>query len=558
MSIRARTLLLVALVAILSSVTASAVAVLATTAQVRDGLVASREQQRVVLSTIQAYGLAHGTWAGLGPVVLHTATATGQRVRLEDGGGGLIADSDLLAGGDARGLAGDPVLVAVDLPLTLSGDSINARKELVLDVYYAYRGGLPFAACLTTSGVDVRLTRDVAGIPSFTPVGATASTIARCASITSVSDVRADVLSLDAALRECPTTIPQFDACASTEFARSAAALTPLPARLFLGAATDRTSILIGPVAAAVAGITVLVVLVGSWLSARIVRPVEALASAVGSLHHRAPSNRVDAAGSDEVAALGRAFNQMADSLAASDEQQRRLLADVSHELRTPLANIRSHLEAVQDGVLDANPELVTSLLEEAAHQQRILDDLRDLAIADAGGLRYRWQPVDLAAVVDSVTRAHDAAAQLAGVNLSCELEPVALVQGDPTRIRQVISNFISNALRAAGPGGHVLVRTYARGDDAAVSVSDDGPGLSPDDMDHVFDRFWRADRARQRSTGGSGLGLAIARAIVLAHGGTVWVSRSPQQGAEFGARLPTYEPQPAEFVSSPTGQPAG
>lgn len=102
MSIRARTLLLVALVAILSSVTASAVAVLATTAQVRDGLVASREQQRVVLSTIQAYGLAHGTWAGLGPVVLHTATATGQRVRLEDGGGGLIADSDLLAGGDAE------------------------------------------------------------------------------------------------------------------------------------------------------------------------------------------------------------------------------------------------------------------------------------------------------------------------------------------------------------------------------------------------------------------------------------------------------------------------
>ncbi|MFD0551330.1 sensor histidine kinase [Streptomyces rectiviolaceus] len=224
----------------------------------------------------------------------------------------------------------------------------------------------------------------------------------------------------------------------------------------------------------------------------------------------------------------------------ALEDQRQAMVSDVAHELRTPLSNIRGWLEAAEDGVVATDPELVSSLLEEALLLQHIVNDLQDLAAADAGTLRLHREPVHASDVVDQVAAAHQAGAEAAGVRLSATTLGDPCFTADPLRLRQAIGNLVSNAIRHTPQGGSVTIGCRATLDAVVVEVADTGTGIDPDDLPHVFDRFWRADKSRTRATGGSGLGLAIVRQLVEGHGGTVTARSTPGEGAVFTVRVPS------------------
>jgi two-component system OmpR family sensor kinase/two-component system sensor histidine kinase BaeS len=242
----------------------------------------------------------------------------------------------------------------------------------------------------------------------------------------------------------------------------------------------------------------------------------------------------------DEVGQLSQAFNKMAQSLSQQETLRRNMMADIAHELRTPLTVIRSDLEALLDGVYDPSPEALASLYEETLLLTRLVDDLRALAQAEAGQLRLERQPTDLNDLLLAVVASYEPHASAQGQTLS--LDPgsaLTLVDADPQRVRQIVTNLVSNALRHAPQGGEVTIAVDAQAREALVSVSDDGPGITPENIAHVFDRFWQGDSAR---AGSSGLGLAIARELVLAHGGQIWVESEPGKGATFHFALPLFE----------------
>lgn len=543
MSYRSRTMLLLALVAVTASLASGWLASRFAADRVRDVLVADRGQQREIVDTVREYGLVHGTWDGVDDAVAGASASTGQRIRLEDLSGRLLADSDLLSGAAERGLVGDPVTLRVEPPLRLGGTGPE-RIQQALGAYYAYRGGIPYAACLTRQGVGVRLSRDDSGIPSYVPVGATAGITSRCAGEVPVAQVQGDVLTLNSEFARCPSSQVELEACLATMLDGALARVAPAPLRLYVGAVSERPVALpVGQIAGAVILVAALVLLAGSLLARRVVGPVEALAAAATRLG-RLPATPAGSDTRDELVRLDRAFSAMSQSLADAELRQRQLLADISHELRTPLANIRGHLEAVGDGLLALDDEVMASMLEEVEHQGSILDDLRDLTAATDGALRHELQAVDVTRTLEAVASAHAGRAQACGVSVTVT-SPDALptLWADPGRLRQVLSNYLSNAIRAAAAGGgHVLVQAEHRGDEVELRVVDDGPGVAEADLAHVFERFWRADPARQRSTGGSGLGLAVAKAIVEAHGGTVGVRRG-DRGAVFVARIPYAAP---------------
>ncbi|NKE63748.1 HAMP domain-containing protein, partial [Lentzea sp. PSKA42] len=242
--------------------------------------------------------------------------------------------------------------------------------------------------------------------------------------------------------------------------------------------------------------------------------------------------------GQDEIAGLTRAFNTMAANRAQLEQARKAMVSDVAHELRTPLSNIRGWLEAAEDGVSDLDPALITLLLKEALVLQHVVDDLQDLAVADAGSLRLTVEPVPVASALEQVRAAHEVRAAQAGVTLTVSADPSLVVRADALRLRQILDNLVANALRYVPSGGSVSVSAVEDGSDVVIAVADTGAGIAEEDLPHVFDRFWRADKSRARSTGGSGLGLAIVRKLVEAHGGSVGVTSTTGQGTTFALRL--------------------
>jgi two-component system, OmpR family, sensor histidine kinase BaeS len=330
-----------------------------------------------------------------------------------------------------------------------------------------------------------------------------------------------------------------LDSCLAQAFTAQIGDVAPVPARVYLGARSDPSSALAaGPLLAAAAGVAAVAIIGTVLLSRRVLRPIDTLTAAAQRLGRGDLTGRVPVRGNDELAELARSFNRMADSLQRGEERQRRLVADVAHELRTPLANLRGYLEALADGVIAPDQDLYASLHEEAVLQQRIVDDLQDLALAEAGNLAYHRVMVDLAELLETCRTAHHARAESAGVSLHVVAEPVA-VHADPDRLRQVVGNLVTNALRATAAGGSVRLVASRTDTQAIVQVVDTGSGIAADAMPHVFDRFWRADAARGRRTGGSGLGLAIARQIVTDHQGTITVASEIGVGTTFTIALP-------------------
>jgi two-component system sensor histidine kinase BaeS len=298
---------------------------------------------------------------------------------------------------------------------------------------------------------------------------------------------------------------------------------------------TDRTTLSLSGAGigriVAVAGLVLLATIAVTVLvGRRLVRPLRTLADAA-ERHVPAP-----VAGRDEIGRLARALNDSAHRREQADEQRRTMVSDVAHELRTPLANIRTWLEAAQDNLAPTDAQLLTLLHEEALQLQHIIDDLGDLAAADAGTLRIHPEPVHLRDVLTQVVDSHQGSAHRAGATLTADITGDPVVTADQARLRQVVGNLVSNAIRHTPPGGSVTVAA----DRTTISVRDTGTGIAATDLPKIFDRFWRADQSRSRATGGSGLGLAITRQLVEAHGGTIDVVSEPDRGTLFTIRLPS------------------
>jgi signal transduction histidine kinase len=289
-----------------------------------------------------------------------------------------------------------------------------------------------------------------------------------------------------------------------------------------------------------IAAATVAAALVSWIVSTRIVRPMSNLAVAARGISRGNYEARVDVAGSDEVTVLGRAFNEMAASLASAEERRRHLLSDVAHELRTPLATIDAYLEGLADGVVDPTPDTWKLLRNETRRIGRLTEDVTKVSRAEERQLELRVQRVPAMALLEAAASAAAPAFGAKGVELEISPEQDSpAVEADADRLGEVLANLLENALRHTQAGGTVTLSAERAGDDALLAVTDTGEGLLPDDLDRVFERFYRVDHARSRDQGGSGIGLAIARALVEAHGGQLWAeSPGPGQGARFVCRL--------------------
>lgn len=536
MSFRLRVLLLVGLIAVTATGATAWLVLRQASGQLTDSVTAADRDVLSITDQLGRYGRDHAGWTGLSATVRGLAQRTGRRVRVETVSGSLVADSDLLTGHDARPVVGPPTVAdprpAVALPARASTDEVVTT---VWDAFLSYVRDTRYAACLRAAGADVRADDGRHGVPAYVADGADPVTDRRCRDTADRSAApAADGKDFKRSLYRCDTPLAT---CLTRWFAEHVAAYSPDPVRVYVGARGDpRTGLAVGPTAAAAGVVALAVTVAAVLLSRRVLRPVRALTAAAGRLGDGRTTERVPVSGRDEIAGLARAFNRMADSLAASEQRQRQQIADIAHELRTPLANLRGYLEALTDGVLPPSPELFASLHEEALLQQRVVDDLQVLALAEAGALTYHRVPVELGELADGCRTAHAATAEAAGIELTVRHDGAVLVDADPDRLRQAVGNLIRNAIAATAPGGRITLHVSSDVESARLAVTDTGTGIDPADLPHLFDRFWRADPARGQ--GRNGLGLAIARQLVTGHGGTLTVDSARGSGSTFTITL--------------------
>ena len=294
-------------------------------------------------------------------------------------------------------------------------------------------------------------------------------------------------------------------------------------------------------------------------LAKRLLRPVAQLTAAVQRMEAGDLTARVAVVSDDEVGRLAHAFNALAGSLARQEQLRRNMVNDVAHELLTPLTNISGYLEAAQDGLIAPDAALVDNLSEETLLLRRLVDDLQELALAEAGQLRLQRQIVAVATLITQSAEALKPQADARGVRFRVEL-PADLppVDADPGRIGQVLRNLLHNALTHTPTGGAITLSARPHDTLVAISVRDTGAGIPPEHLPFVFERFYRADRSRARVTGGAGLGLAIVKQLVMAHGGNVTVQSVVGQGSTFTFTLPSAPaaPTPSDHDAPATLRP--
>ena len=275
-------------------------------------------------------------------------------------------------------------------------------------------------------------------------------------------------------------------------------------------------------------------------MSRRILSPVESLAQAARGLSHGDFTQRVKVKSKDEFGDLAIAFNTMAADLERTEQLRRNMVADVAHELRTPLSNIQGHLEAIRDGLLPAEPATLDSIHEEVLLLARLVEDLQELTLADAGQLTLIRQSADVADIARRAAAAAQPPAEARGLTIETDLpSQPAMAEVDPERIGQVLRNLLSNATTHTSEGGRIIVGLTDEDHELSVTVADTGAGIPPEDLPYVFERFYRVDRSRVRATGGAGLGLTIAKRMVEAHGGTISVESELGKGSRFTFTLP-------------------
>lgn len=306
----------------------------------------------------------------------------------------------------------------------------------------------------------------------------------------------------------------------------------------------NRRPLVLGVLSAGVGLMAVLLVL-ATIFSRQISAPLRHISSAAHAIAAGDHSSRVQPANVRELAELADSFNRMAEALQRADQQRRQLTADIAHELRTPLSIIKGRLEGIQDGIYEADAEQIEALLSEVALLERLINDLHLLALADAGQLTLYREVVSPVMLVNEAVRSFTPLATGRDVHLHSVVEEhLPDIEIDPQRITQVLGNLISNALRHTPAGGEIVVSAHRDPNGICFAVRDTGTGIDPVDLPYIFERFYRVDRARSRSSGGAGLGLAIARRLVEAHGGQIWATSTPGQGTTVSFSLPISPPQ--------------
>jgi two-component system sensor histidine kinase BaeS len=543
MSFRIRVFVLMALVALGATGATVALTWWQARDQVSEAASASRETTELIQRELQDQALRNGTWEGVDQTLRRLREMTGQRLRLVDPYGEVVADTDHMD----RRVARPPGSVAVfldPLPELIVADHGDGRKA-TLAAIDVYRAETLRAACLHRSGYDLVVTPGLDGVHRHSTADGGPGAEQECRPPEPAPWQHADDL---AQVRQCGPV--QAD-CLQAAFRRQITTgdVAPAPLLLTIGAGNE-------PVRTLDAGPVLLITLVVAALatggalviSRRVLRPIGTLTAAARRLGGGDRDGRVPDGGRDELGELARAFNQMADSVRAAQDDQRRLIADVAHELRNPLSNVRGYLEALQDGVVEPTQDLFASLHDEVILNQRIVGDLQELALAEAGALLYHRSVTDLAELMETARTAHRAAADAAGVELIVAAGEPVTADVDPDRIRQVVGNLVGNALRATPAGGSITLSAGLDGDRAVLRVTDTGTGIAAEHLPLVFERLWRAGPSRGRGTGGSGLGLAIVRQIVHDHGGEVSAHSTEGAGATFEIRLP--------LVSIPRGSP--
>lgn len=281
----------------------------------------------------------------------------------------------------------------------------------------------------------------------------------------------------------------------------------------------------------------ILAIALAVLVSNTLLRPVKALTRASAELSSGNLSERVKVDGNDELADLAKTFNQMAASLEGAEERKKTLTADVAHELRTPIAVQKAQLEGMLDGVLPVDEENLTTALQQVDFLSRMVDDLRLLAMADAGEVEFNYRETDLEQLINQLVNAFQGHAQQAGVQIVSQFEThhmPLVVHTDPDRLTQIMNNLLSNAMRYGKKGGIIKIFGWSDRNNAAISVVDDGEGIPETAIPHLFERFYRHDQARSRETGGTGLGLAISKKLALLMGGDLTGGNTPGGGAIF------------------------
>ncbi|MFK4104413.1 sensor histidine kinase [Streptomyces sp. NPDC019531] len=588
-----RLLITSGLIAVCSVAATAWLAVATTTQALREEQGQALADDMEVLAELSGYAATHPDWTGVGATVRELSAKTGRRIAL------VTPDRTTVADSAPRGTALPPSAAATVDPLRTDtyserGAQISGIDPRVVGPYRLTKGeraevdarAQKRQTCFARFGVETTIVRTPSGRPVLTEPDSTAPP-------SYVPDACADGVlnmpmpteekaldALQAGARACltrkglkgeiplslgdglagadlpfpsqaPTAVNQGAATQTRETqtcldAARRAQLDPYvapAAELFLGTG-DTPAVLfdMSPANKAkvvgTAGLVLAVTVAATALVAtRLVRPLRALTAAAQQppeLHVRVPVTT-----RDETGILAAAFNDLTERRERIEAQRKEMVSDIAHELRSPLTNIRGWLEVTRDGVVDPDPALLGSLHEEALVLQRVIDDLQDLADADAGTLRLHREPVRCDELLQQVTAAHRVAAGVARVELRTDVDDEPWLDADPVRMRQALGNLVSNALRHTPPDGSVTVSARRDGDDVVLAVADTGTGIAPDDLPHVFDRFWRAEKSRSRRTGGSGLGLPIVRHLVAAHGGTAEVTSEPGTGSVFSLRLP-------------------
>lgn len=277
----------------------------------------------------------------------------------------------------------------------------------------------------------------------------------------------------------------------------------------------------------------------GFLLARHLSRPVVALRDSVESLTAGNFAVRTKAQGNDEIASLGRHINRLAETLQANESARRRWTADMAHELRTPIAILQAEIEAARDGVRPDWNKTLDSLHEEVRQLSVLVDDLQALALADAGALNLQLADTDLAALLRQALDAQQERLRRAGLQVELEAPERLVIQADAQRLRQLLLNLLENSCRYTDSGGKVRIELRQQAGAAVLRVEDTAPGLQSEQIDRLFERFYRAEGSRARASGGSGLGLSICREIVLAHGGQIRAQASELGGLAIEVKLP-------------------
>ncbi|MFF5290656.1 sensor histidine kinase [Paractinoplanes globisporus] len=537
--------------------------------------------EKGVYEALVGYAATHKDWSGAGPLLRDQARSLGRRVTLTSAHRQVIADS---AAGPTpvTGLPSatvDPL--RLDLGVTGGTETIDARvvgpyRLTGTEVTSVRKIAQDVLTCLNVAGVEGRVVASPTGRPIVAtargsdPKGVLSECVAQYQNWNMPTEEKA-IHALEKLTATClgrpgsgdvvvnvnwATQPPTFGAIDGSLHPRGSAQVrscldqsrhaqlepyTAPPALLFV---TDpdtglaRTTFTLSRenvirIATVTAAILLVTILVTVLLGCRLVRPLRVLTESAARQIPAPVTTR------DEIGYLATALNEAMLSRGEAEAQRRAMVGDIAHELRNPLTNVRSWLEAAQDGLARPDAHLLALLHDETVLLQHVIDDLADLASADAGTLSLHPSRVIVRESVDQVVAAHISAAESAGVALTAQVAPEMTIQADPVRLRQVIGNLVANAIRYTPRTGAVTVTAATDAGTVTITVRDTGTGIAADDLPKIFDRFWRADPSRSRTTGGSGLGLAIARQLTRAHGGDIAVTSTVGEGTTFTIHLP-------------------